>query len=421
VLAEGGMSRIYLGHPLQGAGLVAIKQRVASSHEDDEEDLRQFRKEFEILGALAHPSLPRVLEFFEESGSHYLVEEFVPGESLENYLAHEGSLDWQEAVDLAVRLLQVLEHLHRHGVVYRDLKPANILLTREGVPRLIDFGAARRYRPGAAHDTVPLGTPGFAAPEQYGRAQSDARSDVYSTGALLHLMLTGLDPTRRQGWSFHPPHELRPKVPEFLGRVVMKALEFRPDRRFQTSAHMIAALKAVSLAPGQKGGPRSSLLWTLERRICHADVMDYYLGPTRSVVASLGLALLGGTVPLWLYSPVVACEALGLGLFVSSWGYLEAYLVWRHFRRVVVEVFEEGVRFQRGVADLEAEWGEIRGVRVYRAGEASGPETADISWDAHEFRLESAWPGYEAALEAVLRWSGLVPQDADEAVAQGRL
>ena len=264
LIAEGGMSRLYRGYPLQGAALVAIKQLdLEQEGGATSEDLEQFEKEYQILHSLDHPGLARALDFFEQDGHWYLVEEFVPGPTLDSRMQQVGRLNLDEAVNVISMVLYVLEHLHGHGVVYRDLKPSNIILqpspgpcdgdddafpitARHDVVRLVDFGAARRWKRGAARDTVLLGTPGYAPPEQYGSAQSDPRSDLYSAGVLLHAMLSGqaLDPAR--GWVFEAPHKVVPGLPVELSRIVMQAVEVAANRRFQSAGDMRKAIKRAA-------------------------------------------------------------------------------------------------------------------------------------------------------------------------------
>ena len=253
LVARGGMGRLYQGYPVGGAGRVAIKELDATGTLSPE-DVAQFKREHELLRNLSHPGLARVLDFFEEGGCHYLVEEFVPGSTLEEHLETVGRLPCDEAVSVIEQVLFVLEYLHAQGIVYRDLKPHNLIMQprpsdgeeRPSVfpfmVRLVDFGAARRWRSGAVSDTVPMGTPGFAAPEQYGTAQSDGRTDLYSAGVLLHYALTGTPPDPTQGWGFKPPHDLVPTVPVALGQVVLQAVEVDRDRRFQDSAAMRKAI-----------------------------------------------------------------------------------------------------------------------------------------------------------------------------------
>ncbi len=166
-----------------------------------------FNREVQILPLLKHPNLPSVYDHFTDHDHWYLVMEFLEGETLERYLEKcllkrsysgtTGLLSFEEILALAFQLCDVLDYLHTRQppIVFRDVKPANIMRTGTGHLYLIDFGIARLFRPGQVRDTTPLGSPGYAAPEQYGRAQTTPRSDLYSLGALLHHLVTGDEPS----------------------------------------------------------------------------------------------------------------------------------------------------------------------------------------------------------------------------------
>jgi serine/threonine protein kinase len=163
-----------------------------------QEATEAFRREALLLARLSHPNLPRIYEQFEEDGRWYLVMDFIEGQTLEEYLARcAGSLPVKEALQIGVQLTNVLGYLYSRQppIVFRDLKPSNVMRTPDGQVYLIDFGIARLFKPGQQKDTIAFGSPGFAAPEQYGKAQTTPRSDIYSLGALLHYLLTGIDPS----------------------------------------------------------------------------------------------------------------------------------------------------------------------------------------------------------------------------------
>lgn len=199
LLGEGGMNRVYLAEDLTGTDRWALKVAKDSSEvqTSQQEIYTQFLKEISILTTLRHESLPRVIDYFSDGSRHYVVEELIDGETLESRLRH-GNLPTGIVLECALALCDVLELLHRKGIIFRDLKPANVMLTRDGAIKLVDFDIARHYKEGKTGDTELLGTPGYAAPETYGAAQSDARSDVYSLGATIHHLITGIDPGENQ-------------------------------------------------------------------------------------------------------------------------------------------------------------------------------------------------------------------------------
>jgi len=164
-----------------------------------EEVTTAFDREIDLLSQLSHPNLPRLYENIRKHEQWYLVLDFIEGETLEDYQnkAQNKRLPLSEVFTIGLQLCDVLEYLHTHQppIVFRDLKPANIIRSPEGKIYVIDFGIARFFKPGQSKDTIPLGSAGYAAPEQYGRVQTMPSADLYSLGAILHQLLTGQDPT----------------------------------------------------------------------------------------------------------------------------------------------------------------------------------------------------------------------------------
>jgi serine/threonine protein kinase len=207
-IGRGGFGAVYKAEDTQsGNCLVAIKEINLSDLKPQEilEATDAFNREVLLLSGLIHPNLPRIHDHFTGSEYWYLVLDFIAGETLEQYLGRAQSrasqalgLPLNEVLDIGIQLCTVLDYLHTREppIIFRDLKPANVMRTADGHLYLIDFGIARRFKPGQARDTVPLGSPGYAAPEQYGRAQTTSQADIYSLGALLHQLLTGDDPTQ---------------------------------------------------------------------------------------------------------------------------------------------------------------------------------------------------------------------------------
>ncbi len=208
----GGFGEVYKALDTQhGERVVAIKRinLRGLSPQKTIEATDTFNRELHILSPLKHPNLPRIYDHFTDPDHWYLVMEFLEGETLERYLENRqrqrsyagagtpGLLPLEEIFALAFQLCDVLDYLHdqQPPIIFRDLKPANIMRNDRGYICLIDFGIARHFKPGRTKDTTPLGSPGYAAPEQYGKAQTTTRSDLYSLGALLHHLVTGNDPS----------------------------------------------------------------------------------------------------------------------------------------------------------------------------------------------------------------------------------
>ncbi len=185
--------------------------------------------------------------------------DFIEGTTLERRL-QSSPLSVSESLKLGVQVAQVLEYLHSQPqpVIFRDLKPANIILTPEGRPMLVDFGIARVFRQGVGQDTRALGTPGYAAPEQYGRGQSDHRTDLYALGATLHHCISGHDPGENP-FQFAPLSAQRGDVPTQLEQVILRAVSLRQEDRFQSATDVRQALEGVERELGRSGVlPRSS-------------------------------------------------------------------------------------------------------------------------------------------------------------------
>ena len=213
-VGAGGFGSVYKARDIQnGDRLVAIKEvTLLGLHPQAMiEATTAFQREVSVLSQLDHPNLPRLYEYIQTPGHWYLVMDFIAGETLEEYQSKtpKGHLPLSEALDIGMQLCLVLDYLHSQQppIVFRDLKPANIMRTPTGQLYLIDFGIARYFKPGQAKDTVALGSHGYAAPEQYGKAQTTPRADIYSLGAVLHQLLTARDPSEAP-FRFQP---LRPK------------------------------------------------------------------------------------------------------------------------------------------------------------------------------------------------------------------
>jgi len=216
-VGEGGFGSVYKAVDKQsGDRLVAIKEvsLLGLYPQAMIEATNAFQREASLLAQLNHPNLPRFYDYFQTPGHWYLIMDFIEGEILEEYQGKvpNGRLLLSEVLDIGIQLCIVLDYLHSQQppIVFRDLKPANIMRTPAGQISLIDFGIARYFKPGQAKDTIALGSPGYAAPEQYGKAQTTPRADVYSLGVVLHQLLTTRDPSEAP-FRFIP---LRPKSPQ---------------------------------------------------------------------------------------------------------------------------------------------------------------------------------------------------------------
>jgi serine/threonine protein kinase len=228
----------------------------------------QFQQEARLLASLRHPNLPRVSDHFEEDGNAYLVMDFIYGRRLDEVVAQEGGLTEDEVLDWARQLIEALAHCHEQGVIHRDVKPQNVIITWQGQAILVDFGLAKLVDPDDPHTRTVmrgLGTPEYAPPEQYDtrKGGTDPRTDIYSLGATLYHALAGAPPptaTERvvDPEILVPVRQSRDDVSEVTDQVLMKAMALRPPYRFQSIAEMYQALfgsplptqaKTESIAP----------------------------------------------------------------------------------------------------------------------------------------------------------------------------
>jgi len=217
-------------------------------HMERDEREALFSRERAILSQLTHVAIPGLIDSFIDRGVCYLVMERVQGDNLEKTVQERGRpLSVDEALTLAEELLKILDYLHSQSprpLIYRDLKPSNIMLTPKGKPRLIDFGIARFHVPGRERDTFVYGTPGFSPPEQYGTGQTDGRSDIYALGATLYYLLTLEDPGQF-GFNFPPLSTFCREAPPALGEILARCLRRDPDERYQDLDELRADLQRL--------------------------------------------------------------------------------------------------------------------------------------------------------------------------------
>ena len=204
-IGQGGFGVVYLAHDSKRRNrLVAVKQITLGNLSAREiiDATDSFNREVTLLSGLTHKSLPRILDHFTDTEHWYLVMSYIQGQTLEEYLQTVPGhiLPIKEVIKIGLQVCNVLHYLHtlQQPIIFRDVKPGNIMRTPKGRIYLIDFGIARRYVPGRAKDTGPLGTPGYAAPEQYGLSQSTTLTDIYGLGATLQALLMGKEPLEAQ-------------------------------------------------------------------------------------------------------------------------------------------------------------------------------------------------------------------------------
>lgn len=246
-IGQGGMAAVYQATDTRNNSQVAIKEMSQDSLAPSElkEALDSFVQEAELLMGLRHKGLPRVSGHFSEGSRHYLVMEYIDGKTLEQRQAAAGgkALPEREVLAWADQVCDVLTYLHnrRPPIIFRDLKPANIMVTSSGRIKLIDFGIARVFVPGRARDTQVLGTPGFAPPEQYGKAQTDPRADVYALGCTLYQLLSGYDPASTP-FALPPLNSRNPLISPHVQVAIERATKLDREGRFRSTAEFQKAL-----------------------------------------------------------------------------------------------------------------------------------------------------------------------------------
>jgi serine/threonine protein kinase/uncharacterized membrane protein len=253
-IGSGGMGAVYAAEDIDlGDRLVAIKEMSQQklSAQGITDAAENFKREAHMLARLQNPNLPSIHDYFTEGGHWYLVMEFIPGETLQKYLAqHSGKLSVEEAVQIGSVLCSVLDYLHsqKPPIIFRDLKPSNIMRTPEGEIYLIDFGIARHFKPGQAKDTAAFGSAGYASPEQYGHSQTTPRSDIYSLGGVLYYMLSGRSPAQTP---FNLPslQTLNPALPSDLVALVTRMTSPDESLRPASMRAVKQELQRVAILP----------------------------------------------------------------------------------------------------------------------------------------------------------------------------
>jgi outer membrane protein assembly factor BamB/tRNA A-37 threonylcarbamoyl transferase component Bud32 len=273
ILGIGGFSSVYQARDMRFSTvtrLCAIKEMVNTAADPQMRELttKSFEREASILATLDHPAVPDVYDYFTEADRSYLVLEFIRGKDLDAMLAEQqGFFEQERVLDWALQLCDVLSYLHNHRpqpVVFRDLKPSNIMLDPYGRIRLIDFGIAKLFQSG--EKGTMIGTEGYSPPEQY-RGESGPAADVYALGATLHHVLTRQDPRLEPPFSFgeRPITGLHPAVSKGLEGVVMRCLAYNVKDRYPDAVALKEALLKVSqVRPSFPGLPGAESLLSEE-------------------------------------------------------------------------------------------------------------------------------------------------------------
>ncbi len=244
-VGQGGMSVVYLAMNEKANKQWAVKEVRKDGVLDFESVKQGLVAETDILKKLSHPNLPSIIDVIDTEDSFIIIMDYIQGNSLNKALEEYGAQAQDLVIDWAKQLCDVLGYLHSRtpSIIYRDMKPANIMLKPDGNITLIDFGTAREYKEKNLADTTCLGTVGYAAPEQFGgMGQTDARTDIYCLGATLYHLVTGMNPCEPP-YEIRPIREINPTLSSGLERIILKCTQRNPEDRYQSCAELMYALE----------------------------------------------------------------------------------------------------------------------------------------------------------------------------------
>ncbi len=247
-IGHGGMSVVYLALNERANKTWAVKEVRKDGGNDASVVSQGLVAETEMLKRLNHPGLPSIIDVIDTDDSFIIVMDYIEGGNLERKLKHEGAQNAEDVIRWAKQLTDVLGYLHtrKPPIIYRDMKPSNVMLKPDGNVSLIDFGTAREYKSTSLQDTTYLGTRGYAAPEQFGgRGQTDARTDIFCLGATMYHLLTGYSPADTQ-FVIHKIGKFRPDLAGTgIEAIVAKCCQAEPADRYQSCAELKYALEHV--------------------------------------------------------------------------------------------------------------------------------------------------------------------------------
>ena len=244
-IGQGGMSVVYLAMNERANKQWAIKEVRKDGTKDYEVVKQGLIAETDILKRLNHPHLPSIIDVIDCEDTFLIVMDYIEGRTLDYWLKKEGAQPQERVVEWAKQICDVLGYLHsrKPPIIYRDLKPSNVMLKPDGKIMIIDFGTAREFKEQSIEDTKCLGTQGYAAPEQYGgHGQTDARTDIYNLGATMYHLLTGHNPSLPP-YEMYPIRQWNPSLSSGLEEIVTKCTQRNPNDRYQSCAELMYALE----------------------------------------------------------------------------------------------------------------------------------------------------------------------------------
>lgn len=251
-IGHGGMSTVYLAMDKRLNKQWAVKEiKKEGSNKNKQVVLNSLLVEAELMKKLDHPSLPRIVSIINDEQTICIIMDYIEGETLEKIIKDYGAQPQDTVIEWAMQLCDVLSYLHRQNppIIYRDMKPANIMLKPEGNLKVFDFGVAREYKEKSLADTTILGTKGFAPPEQFGSRQTDARSDIYALGMTMHNLLTGIDP-RTPGYEYASVRQYRPELSDGIEYIIDKCTAIDANNRYQSCDELMYDLQHIGEIEG---------------------------------------------------------------------------------------------------------------------------------------------------------------------------
>jgi len=259
-IGSGGFGTVYLAEDTWIDKKVALKVPHKQSV-----DFGELLREPRLLASLNHPNIVTILTAEKQENVFFIVMEFVPGETLESIIAREGALDLSRALDYTCQISNAVDHAHRQGVLHRDLRPSNVLVTENGMLKVADFGTSR-FLEIAAHGTTIIGSPPYMAPEQF-QGKAVFASDLYSLGVTMYQMMTGVLPydtpspsdldRLMRGDLFSPPRLKNPKIPKAINDIVLKAMAPDIPARYHRAGDLLEDVLAARQG-GSRRTPRST-------------------------------------------------------------------------------------------------------------------------------------------------------------------
>lgn len=264
LIGVGGMAEVYKGVDVIDNKSVAIKI-LKKEYAENEEFLRRFRNESKAIAVLSHPNIVKIYDVGFSDKLQYIVMEYIDGITLKEYIEEEKVLTWKDTVHFVIQILRALQHAHDKGIVHRDIKPQNIMMFSDGTIKVMDFGIAKFAREeGKTATDQAIGSVHYISPEQASGNITDAKSDIYSVGAMMYEMLTGKKPFDSDNpvaiavMHMHDiperPKAVNSEIPDGLEEIVLKAMEKAPEDRYQTTAEMIADIEKFKAAPDMTFG-----------------------------------------------------------------------------------------------------------------------------------------------------------------------